>query len=87
MFFRYSSYCCYILQQIARLSSKILDNKFFLCQIDTLRYELKHCPITNESMREEYKKYSEKLRTIIGTEKEKNQNVFYEWEKKRFGHG
>ena len=35
-------------------------------------------------MREEYNKCCENLRTIVRTEKEKNQNVFYEWENKKF---
>ena len=38
-------------------------------------------------MKEEYNKCCEKLRTIVRTEKEKNQNVFYEWENKKFRHG
>ena len=39
-------------------------------------------------MKEEYNKCCEKkLRTIARTEKENNQNVFYEWENKKFRHG
>ena len=66
------------------LLSKVVDNNFLLCKIDTLRYELKHYPAAKQSMREEYNKCCEKLRTIVRTEKEKNQNVFYEWENKKF---
>ena len=67
--------------------SKVVDNNFLLCKIDTLRYELKHCPAPNQSTKEEYNKCCEKLRTIVRTEKENNQNVFYEWENKKFRHG
>ena len=46
---------------LAGLLSKVVDSSFLLCKIDTLRYELKHCPATNQSLREEYNKSCEKL--------------------------
>ena len=33
---------------IGRLLSKVVDNNFLLCKIDTLRYEMKHCPAANQ---------------------------------------
>ena len=88
IFFRYSNYCYYIFTKegrIQNLSCKIVvNNNFLLCKIDTLRYELKHCPAANQSIREEYNKRCVKLRTIVKSKKEKNQNVFYEWENKKF---
>ena len=44
---------------LARLLSKVFDNNFSLCKIDSLSYELKHCPAANPSMRAEYNKCCE----------------------------
>ena len=44
---------------LARLLSKVFDNKFLLCKIDSLSYQLKHCPAANPSMRAEYSKCCE----------------------------
>ena len=60
---------------LATLLSKSVDNNFLFCKIDTLRYDRKHCLPANQSMREEYNKFCEKLRTIIRTEKEKYQKT------------
>ena len=39
-------------RSLVRLLSKVVDNNLLLCKIDTLVYELKHCPAANQSMRE-----------------------------------
>ena len=67
---------------LARLLSKVVDNKFLLCKIDTLRYELKDCPATNQSMREEYNKCFENSDLLLEL-KQKRAKVYFMNEKTR----
>ena len=64
---------------IWRYLLKVVGSKFLLCKL-TL------CPAPNQSIKEEYTKCCEKLGTIIITGRERNDNVFNEWENKRFQH-